>query len=1375
MKLLVLQFFSLPQPSLTSSILSTDQMNFMTPNNNNNTNTPYSNYHQIPNPQTDFSHLFYSHMSYPPSVIPPPGSAPPSSSSVSDPASPVFPSPPSTANSGNIFIPSGYSVNPHHPHHHHPTASVVYPVAAAAAAMAVATAVAAASFQPVSSSSSSCDQLYSTISSSNNGGGGNTSVNQPIGGDFTSQCTRNILQHNNNNNNIDLNQGESVSPSSSYTNSNLPGSHLSVSGYPDIITRAYPLTTSSTHIMDQCQTSSYDSDDKHGNQSISERILDHHLSKMINKVEAEEEEEVEVEVEHQQQQQHRQHHHNQPQHQQMLLHQNNKKKYLDSIEFLNPRILPPSESLVVGRLSLDNHQFAQRFSSVSAASLLDSYAVHPNLHHTDNREMNEHINSKQHQHHHQHQELSNDEFMQFHKTFQLGRSYESSNNNNSNNNGNNNPLIMTSSKLFHHDENLISNVSNHLLLENNHCQSAVVKNATSVTTNTDDCINNNNNASNNNKLYSESLKSLSMPIFNNTYYRQLNSMNTDREKSTDRSHSDTTNTPVNNNSSSGSSNMLFKTEDNLSDFPCNSATTTTPTTLLSNRLKENDSSNITIMSGSSGSGSESRSIGGGVGAVGGIIPSVNTVNCESLSVLTRDMMRAYLTDRRDQVLIILHAKVAQKSYGTEKRFFCPPPSIYLRGEGWGLPVGGGGGVGGQTSRNETKLGHNHEHIMSQTDLMSYSTRNNNSGRTYPLENNTSTSPTTITPIPGPSTSSTSSSYSRENSQLLAFMGIGGSTTPMEMVQMNLDDGRDYSNAKTLFISDSDKRKYFMLTLKMFYKNGKDLGQFHSRRIKVISKPSKKKQSLKNTDLCIASGTKIALFNRLRSQTVSTRYLHVEDASFHASSSRWGAFTINLLADDQDEAEQFTVQDGYIHYGHTVKLVCSETGMALPRLIVRKVDKTTVLLDADDPVSQLHKCAFYLKDTDRMYLCLSQDKIVQLPSTPCDENPLREKINDAAAWTIISTDKAEYRWFEPAHLPNTYKTIDGQIKSITPPPSSSSIIPITPVPVVRDMRVNGGGDVAMLELIGENFSPRHQVWFGDVPAQTFYRCEELLLCFVPDISEFHRDWTFIQKTLEVPISLVRQDGVIYASGLTFTYHPESGPRQHCQPALDIIRAASLAAAAAVAASSNSLPTPTKSSLLLPEQCCSSSSRSGLSTSIDCNTDNTTNNTNNSSNIVNNNSNISHLQHIDGYNFPQIHKDSMCLDNSFLVSVTTASSCSTSSSSCSSSSSSSSSSTSQMINRLMNSNPNRTIGYYDEISSNHRRSQPFHPQQHYSILQDPQSQQHTTGIGGDSQEHHILRNSNLMNATPNTPTTNTNNTSLGNNTTTDCPFYIQVNTS
>merc|ERR1719468_1189943 len=81
---------------------------------------------------------------------------------------------------------------------------------------------------------------------------------------------------------------------------------------------------------------------------------------------------------------------------------------------------------------------------------------------------------------------------------------------------------------------------------------------------------------------------------------------------------------------------------------------------------------------------------------------------------------------------------------------------------------------------------------------------------------------------------------------------------------------------------------------------------------------------------------------------------------------------------------------------------------------------------------------------------------------------------------------------------------------------------------------------MLELTGECFTPNLKVWFGDVEAETMFRCQESMLCVVPDISAFREGWQWVRQPTQVPVTLVRNDGIIYSTGLTFTYTPEPGP-------------------------------------------------------------------------------------------------------------------------------------------------------------------------------------------------------------------------------------------
>lgn len=430
--------------------------------------------------------------------------------------------------------------------------------------------------------------------------------------------------------------------------------------------------------------------------------------------------------------------------------------------------------------------------------------------------------------------------------------------------------------------------------------------------------------------------------------------------------------------------------------------------------------------------------------------------------MTKDRMQYYLQHmkRLDKEVIIRHAKVAQKSYKNEKRFFCPPPCVYLRGSAWGVG----------------------EHRRGLLDQNPHAPN--------------------------------------------AFIGL--SRTHEDMQQLHLEE-KGFAAAKTLYISDSvDKRKHFDLYCKMLYTNGQNIGTLKSKRIKVISKPSKKKLSIKNIALSIQSGSRIALFNRLRSQTVSTRFLHVEDQNFHASSHQWGSFAIHLVDDDEEDTDTFNVKDGHVHYGKTVKIVCCETRISLPRVVIRKVEKQVAYLDAEDPVSQLHKVAFYFKDTERMYLCLSQDKIIQFQATPCPTDPNKEMINDGACWTVISTDEAKYRFCDSLTSVNK---------------------PVAPVPVVDLIAAEGsdnGSGESFLQISGENFSPHLTVWLENHECETVYRCKEELLARIPPIKVFKPEWTYVQQPVSCLIVLVRDDGVIYRTDKEYTYEIQTPPSPESPP-------------------------------------------------------------------------------------------------------------------------------------------------------------------------------------------------------------------------------------
>ncbi|KAF7965666.1 hypothetical protein HWV62_42388 [Athelia sp. TMB] len=181
-------------------------------------------------------------------------------------------------------------------------------------------------------------------------------------------------------------------------------------------------------------------------------------------------------------------------------------------------------------------------------------------------------------------------------------------------------------------------------------------------------------------------------------------------------------------------------------------------------------------------------------------------------------------------VICLHAAVAQKSYGTEKRFLCPPPVVHVEGPVWQM-------------RSQTLS----MAVISETGERSFEQK-------APLDNSMTAS--------------------------FKFLHVTG-TQKAKSFQLSLDISEP--TPASLASPENDTGPI-----------GRSWASFDSAPVTIISKPSKKTAKTRNISSCILAGGPVSLFNRINSQTVRTKYMTIDHTQLCASNIAWSAFNVNVV-------------------------------------------------------------------------------------------------------------------------------------------------------------------------------------------------------------------------------------------------------------------------------------------------------------------------------------------------------------------------------------------------------------------------------------------------------------------------------------------------
>ncbi|ORY94626.1 hypothetical protein BCR43DRAFT_494332 [Syncephalastrum racemosum] len=345
--------------------------------------------------------------------------------------------------------------------------------------------------------------------------------------------------------------------------------------------------------------------------------------------------------------------------------------------------------------------------------------------------------------------------------------------------------------------------------------------------------------------------------------------------------------------------------------------------------------------------------------------------------------------QRLTTLTCLHAAVAQKSYGSEKRFLCPPPMVALRAAD-----------GKSTSAPVVSMAiacENGERPLEQKILLD---------------------------------------EDRQGS--FKYLHVTGTAKAKQFcLRVSLGAAQP---------TQSPPQSQTLLPPKLPY------ATFFSSPVSIISKPSKKTSKARNASSCIVANSPVSLFNRINSQTVRTKYMTTQNGQLCAKNATWTPFDIIVVRQpshmDQSAAQQqqSSANGVPITYGCEIVLKDPTTGITSPSMIIRKVERGCIAPAACGPVSQMQKIALQLassaENEEPIYLSASGKAVPSsstatvsdeassndesntamnatwldfFPSKRVTDKPGQEtveRVDDYLCWTIVGIAKFEYSYYEP---------------------------------------------------------------------------------------------------------------------------------------------------------------------------------------------------------------------------------------------------------------------------------------------------------------------------------------------------------------------------